>query len=57
LTSSRALAVHHGGRLVSFDRRLSCEAVVGGREALWLIKSVSQADDGAINSRPGKACR
>jgi len=32
-----ALAVHHGGRLVSFDRRLSCEAVVGGREALWLL--------------------
>ena len=32
-----ALAVHHGGRLVSFDRRLSCEAVVGGRGALWLI--------------------
>ena len=32
-----ALAVHHGGRLVSFDRRLSCEAVPGGREALWLI--------------------
>ena len=32
-----ALAVHHGGRLVSFDRRLSYEAVVGGREALWLI--------------------
>jgi hypothetical protein len=22
---------------VSFDRRLSCEAVVGGRDALWLI--------------------
>jgi hypothetical protein len=32
-----ALAVHHGGRLVSFDRRLSCEAVAGGREALWLL--------------------
>ncbi len=32
-----ALAVHHHGRLVGFDRRLSCEAVVGGREALWLI--------------------
>ena len=32
-----ALAVHHGGRLVSFDRRLSCDAVVGGRKALWLI--------------------
>ena len=34
-----ALAVHHGGRLVSFDRRLSGEAVVGGREALWLIEA------------------
>jgi len=33
-----ALAVHHGGRLVSFDRRLSCEGVTGGREALWLIE-------------------
>jgi hypothetical protein len=32
-----ALAVHHGGRLVSFDRRLSCGAVAGGRDALWLI--------------------
>jgi predicted nucleic acid-binding protein len=32
-----ALAVHHGGRLVSFDRHLSCEPVVGGREALWLL--------------------
>jgi uncharacterized protein len=32
-----ALAVHRGGRLVSFDRRLSCEGVAGGREALWLI--------------------
>ncbi|MEI7952282.1 MAG: hypothetical protein WCH37_06360 [Synechococcaceae cyanobacterium ELA182] len=32
-----ALAVHHGGRLVSFDRRLSCEAVAGGRDALWLL--------------------
>ena len=32
-----ALAVHHGGRLVSFDRRLSYEGVAGGREALWLI--------------------
>jgi hypothetical protein len=31
------LAVHHGGRLVSFDRRLSCEAVAGGRKALGLI--------------------
>jgi len=34
-----ALAVHRGGRLVSFDRRLSCEAVVGGRQALWLIEA------------------
>jgi len=34
-----ALAVHHGSRLVSFDRRLSCEAVIGGREALWLIEA------------------
>jgi hypothetical protein len=32
-----ALAVHRGGRLVSFDRRLSCDAVVGGRETLWLL--------------------
>ena len=34
-----ALAVHHGSRLVSFDRRLSCEAVIGCREALWLIEA------------------
>ena len=34
-----ALAVLHGGRLVSFDRRLSCEGVAGGREALWLIEA------------------
>ena len=32
-----ALAVNHDGLLVSFDRRLSCEGVAGGREALWLI--------------------
>jgi predicted nucleic acid-binding protein len=32
-----ALAVNHDGQLVSFDRRLSCEGVAGGREALWLI--------------------
>jgi len=32
-----ALAVHHGVRLVRFDRRLSCGAVAGGRDALWLI--------------------
>ena len=34
-----ALAAHRGGRLVSFDRRLSCEGVAGGREALWLIEA------------------
>jgi toxin-antitoxin system PIN domain toxin len=34
-----ALAVRHGGRLVSFDRRLSGQGVAGGREALWLIDS------------------
>ena len=33
-----ALAVEHSGRLVSFDRRLSCDGVAGGREALWLIE-------------------
>jgi hypothetical protein len=33
------LAAHHGGRLGSFDRRLSCEGVAGGREALWLIEA------------------
>jgi len=32
-----ALAVHHQGRLVSFDARLSPAAVSGGRQALWLI--------------------
>lgn len=32
-----ALAVNHDGQLVTFDRRLSCEGVAGGREALWLI--------------------
>lgn len=32
-----ALATTHGGRLASFDRRLSCAGVAGGREALWLI--------------------
>ena len=31
------LAVHHQGRLVSFDRRLSPRAVRGGEEALFLI--------------------
>jgi hypothetical protein len=34
-----ALAVDHSGRLVSFDRRLGCEGVAGGREALWLIEA------------------
>ena len=34
-----ALALHHGGRLVSFDRRLSCAGVAGGRQALWLIEA------------------
>ena len=32
-----ALAVHHGGTLVSFDRRLACDPVGGGRQALCLI--------------------
>ena len=32
-----ALAVHHQGTLVSFDRRLSPRAVCGGAEALQLI--------------------
>lgn len=36
-----ALAVHRGGTLVSFDRRLSCEAVKGGRKALWLIDTAT----------------
>ena len=34
-----ALAVSRNGRLVSFDRRLNCDAVSGGREALWLINN------------------
>ena len=34
-----ALALHNGGRLVSFDRRLSCPGVAGGRQALWLIEA------------------
>ncbi|WP_216910484.1 hypothetical protein [Synechococcus sp. CCY 0621] len=33
------LAVHRGGRLVSFDCRLCCEGVARGREALWLIEA------------------
>ena len=32
-----ALAVAHGGQLVSFDRRLVADAVRGGRQALVLI--------------------
>jgi len=32
-----ALAVRHGGRLATFDRRLVADAVKGGREALHLI--------------------
>ena len=32
-----ALAVHHQGRLVSFDMRLSPRAVCGGEEALQLL--------------------
>jgi hypothetical protein len=31
------LAVHHGGTLASFDRRLGYGAVVGGSDALQLI--------------------
>ena len=34
-----ALAVHQRGRLVTLDRRLSAEAVIGGREALCLIEA------------------
>jgi len=34
-----ALAVQRGARLVSFDRRLCCDAVSGGRQALVLIDS------------------
>ena len=34
-----ALAVDHGGRLVSFDRSLSCEGVAGGRQTLLLIEA------------------
>ena len=32
-----ALAVHHGGKLASFDRKLVADAVVGGRAALELL--------------------
>jgi hypothetical protein len=34
-----ALAVHQGGTLVSFDRRLASSAVAGGQAALRLIES------------------
>jgi uncharacterized protein len=34
-----ALAVQRGGRLVTFDRRLCCDAVSGGRQALLLLDS------------------
>ena len=33
-----ALAVTHGGRLATFDRRLSTKAVAGGAQALELIQ-------------------
>ena len=32
-----ALAVQHGGKLATFDRRLVADAVKGGREALHLV--------------------
>lgn len=32
-----ALAMHHGGKLASFDRKLVTDAVVGGKEALLLL--------------------
>lgn len=35
-----ALAVQYGGRLATFDRRLCCDAVSGGRQALVLLDSV-----------------
>jgi hypothetical protein len=34
-----ALALHHGGKLASFDRKLVTDAVVGGREALVVLGS------------------
>lgn len=34
-----ALAVHNGGRLATFDRRLSPSAVRGGADALHVIRS------------------
>lgn len=33
-----ALAVRHGGRLATLDRRLSPDAVHGGRDALYVIE-------------------
>ena len=38
-----ALAVKHGGRLVTFDTRIPHHRVTGGREALTLISTISQA--------------
>ena len=35
----RPLSIANGWRLVSFDHRLSCEGVAGGREALCLIEA------------------
>jgi toxin-antitoxin system PIN domain toxin len=32
-----ALAIAHGGRLATFDRRLSTKAVKGGRAALYIV--------------------
>jgi toxin-antitoxin system PIN domain toxin len=32
-----ALAVHHGGQLATFDRRLRTDAVIGGNAALVLL--------------------
>ena len=32
-----ALAVHHGGALATFDRKLSSAAVIGGASALYII--------------------
>lgn len=32
-----ALAIHHGGKLATFDKRLVADAVRGGREALHVI--------------------
>ncbi|MGV3579686.1 TA system VapC family ribonuclease toxin [Brevundimonas sp.] len=36
-----ALAVQNGGRLATFDRRLSTSAVEGGREALHIIQTTA----------------